>query len=201
MNLNIFKYWFSIITFIIGFVLAFLLIHYFNVNLEKGVLTNESNNIIDIKIRLGEIITWFFWITLYFGTPFFLKRFVDDEREVKKMIIEEVNLAIKQSDLIAGEIYNLIDKAIEEKEKKSILTQFEILERYVSYVNEQIPKIHKSWAKTELENRYFKYKDIITSPITSPIFIIDQQFYSRQLVDLKNFQQYLKDAKITVMRS
>lgn len=185
--------WISLGTFVLGIIVCSL---YFSV-----YIPNEKNPLIDPKIRLGELLTWLIWIFLYFGTPFILKRYVDDEREVKKMVIEEITLSIKQSDIIATMLFDLKGKDMNDSSRDSILANYEILERYINYTNEQIKTCIKDWDKRNLENLYLKYKDVVTTSITKPAFNINDTFYNRQLVDLKSFQQFLKETKVNIMRS
>lgn len=191
---NLFYIWIGVGMFGVGVLLTYLYFHF-------CVINNTETPLIEPKIRIGELITWIVWIFLYFGTPFFLKRYVDDEREVKKMILEEINLSIKQSDLIVTKIFDLKGNLVDNSAKKDILINFEILERYLNYTKEQIKESSLSFQESQLDTLYFKYKDAVTAPITASDFIVTDEFYSRLTVDLITLQKFLKQLKIIVMRS
>lgn len=130
---------------------------------------------------------------------FILKSYIDDEREVKKMVNEEINSVIKQAEVINSKLKNNINKPIDNITKDDINIAFDILGGNIESLDKMIRLCLKDWNKDSMENKYLRFKSSVSGDITVPDFIINNDFYNRQYVEFIKFQDCLK-AKINVMR-
>lgn len=183
------RYWSITLAFLVGCVITSIIFIFWKTHVE-----------IDPKVRFSEVITWFIWVCLYIGSPFILKSYIDDEREVKKMVNEEINQVIKQADVINSTLKVKLNKEISQDEKDNVNIAFDILGNNIDSLSKMIQICVKDWNNDALENKYLKFKSSVSTDITLPNFNVSNDFYNRQYVEFVHFQDALKQIKITIMR-
>jgi hypothetical protein len=173
----------------------------FGLGLILGSLINDIPRIkLITEVRIFEPLTFLLTAIIGILLPFFIKRWVDDSRQIKNSLIEELKDTLRELNSIKDKIkfcYN--NKVIAQNDKQEIIVQFEQADKKIECMEEQLSQSFDEQTKkirSEIKNDYILYWKFLTgAEIMSTNFTtINDNYYQRQSELFSKLETKIKQA-------
>lgn len=151
-----------------------------------GVVLKDIPNIkFNTEVKLFEPLSFLLTATIGLLIPFFIKRWIEDSRQIKNNLIEELKDTLREVAIIKDKIkFCYINKTISQSDKQEISVLFEQADLKIHCLNEQFTESFDKETKIiriEITSEYMNYWKLTTSAELMSIKFkdINENFYSR----------------------
>lgn len=184
-----------------------LVILIFGFGLVIGIVFKDIPNIkFNTEVKLFEPLTFLLNASIGLLIPFFIKRWIDDSRQVKNNLIEELKDTLREVGIIKDKLkfcYN--NKAISQSDKQEINILFEQADLKVNCLEQQFIEsydIETKVVRAEIKEDYMNYWKLTTSAelMSNKFKSVNENFYSRHNECYAKFETRVKQAINKVTR-
>ena len=166
-----------------------------------GIVFKDIPNIkLDMEVKLFEPLTFLLTASIGLLIPFFIKRWIDDSRQVKNNIIEEIKDTLREVAIIRDKLkFCYMNKSISQSDKQEINVLFEQADLKINCLEQLFIESFDTETKTireEMKNSYINYWKLTTSAeiMANKFKIVSENFYSRHNDCFVIFETKLKQA-------
>lgn len=183
-------------------IIAFLILSF---GIVIGIVINDIPKLkLNPEIKLFEPMTFLLTATIGVLIPFFIKRWIDDSRQIKNNLIDELKSTLKEYEIIKDKIifcYN--KKAISKSDKDEVNILFEQADLKYNCLNQQMIEAFDKETKCirdEIHNGCIEYWKITTSSemMSSKFKVISETFFRQHNEYFLKFETIIKKAIIKV---
>lgn len=183
-------------------ILAFLILFF---GIVIGIVINDMPVLkLNPEIKLFEPLTFLLTATIGVLIPFFIKRWIDDSRQIKNNLIDELKFTLKEYEIIKDKIkfcYN--NRAISKSDKDEINILFEQADLKFNCLNQQMIEAFDKETKCirdEIHNGCIEYWKHTTSAemMSSKFKVISETFFRQHNEYFLKFETIIKKAIIKV---
>jgi hypothetical protein len=131
------------------------------------IYQNASNIKFNTEIKIFEPLSFLLTATIGIAIPFFVKRWIDDTRQVKNSLIKEIDCFFREIEVVKSKILycNKVSK-IDNDDKKEIIFLLERAENQLNCLKILLDEAYKNETKdfsSNITNRYIEYWKFVTS--------------------------------------
>jgi len=184
---------------------ALLLVLTFGFGIVLGlVLKDMPLFTLNTEIRLFEPLTFLLTATIGVLIPFFIKRWIDDSRQIKNNLADELKTTLREVEKIKEKIKSCYScKSISLDDKNEINELFEQADLEYNCLKQQLEMAFKSETKTissEIYQAYINYWKFTTGAelMSTQFNIINDNFYRNHNQYFINFETIIKKAIILI---
>lgn len=163
-----------------------LVVLIFGFCLVIGIVFKDIPNIkFNTEVKLFEPLTFLLTATIGLLIPFFIKRWIDDSRQVKNNLIEELKDTLREVGIIKDKLkFCYHNKAICQSDKQEINVLFEQADLKVNCLEQQFIQSYDMETKSiraEIKEDYMNYWKLTTSAelMSNKFKSVNENFYSR----------------------
>lgn len=189
--------WIKIVSVILLIIAGFVL----------GVLVNDIPLLqLDTKVRFFEPLSFLLTAIIGILIPFFIKRWIDDSRQVKNHLVEELKDTLKEITTIKEKVKSCYyKKSITPSEKNEINALFEQADLKINCLEEQLSEsFNKETSKLreDIKSDYISYWKLMTgSEIMSSKFkIITEVFFKQHNESFLHIETKIKQGITKIYR-
>lgn len=184
-----------------------LVILIFGFGLVIGIVFKDIPNIkFNTEVKLFEPLTFLLTASIGLLIPFFIKRWIDDSRQVKNNLIEELKDTLREVGIIKDKLkFCYHNKAISQSDKQEINVLFEQADLKVNCLEQQFIEsydIETKVVRAEIKEDYMNYWKLTTSAelMSNKFKSVNENFYSRHNECYAKFETRVKQAINKVTR-
>ncbi len=150
------------------------------------------------ELKVYEVCNLLLTATIGLFIPFFIKRWIEDSRQVKNNLIEELKDTLKETERIKDKIeFCYLRNSIEPSDKDEVNFLFEQSDIKFNCLTELLVSTFESETKTirlELNEIYMQYWKVVTGGelMTSKFVKISETFFRRQNESFSKFEIKIK---------
>jgi hypothetical protein len=166
-----------------------------------GIVFKDIPNIkFNTEVKLFEPLTFLLTASIGLLIPFFIKRWIEDSRQVKNNIIEEIKDTLREVAIIKDKMkFCYLNKSISQSDKQEINVLFEQADLKINCLEQLFIESFEIETKTireEMKNAYMNYWKLTTSAeiMSNKFKIVSENFYSRHNDCFAIFETKLKQA-------
>ncbi|MDI1293145.1 MAG: hypothetical protein PSV18_10425 [Methylobacter sp.] len=178
-----------------------LIVLVFVMGLTFGVVIDDFPRLtLNKEVRLFEPLSFMLTATIGLLIPFFVKRWIDDSRQLKNNLINELRDTLREVETIRNKIkYCYFNNSIGASDKQEIIILFEESDLKINCLEEQFIESFDKETKEirkEINKKYINYWKYATGgELMSNKFIsIDEGFYRKHNVLYTEFETKIKQA-------
>lgn len=153
---------------------------------------------LDTEVKLFDIVNFILALSLGLWVPFVIKKAIDDNREIKAYIAEDLKILISNLSRVTETISNAYEVgSFSIKDRDSIIHAFHFLELEVSCIEDQMkisfPK-KTDELTMKLKNLLLDYQDYLTGGelMLSSFTIVDDRFYKEHGTEFSKIKTGIK---------
>ena len=152
------------------------------------------------EVKLFEPLSFLLTASIGLLIPFFIKRWIDDSRQVKNNLIEEIKDTLREVAIIKDKLkFCYMNKSISQSDKQEINVLFEQADLKINCLEQLFIETFDSETKAiceEMKNAYMNYWKLTTSAeiMSNKFKIVTENFYSRHNDSFAIFETKLKQA-------
>lgn len=184
-----------------------LVVLIFGFGLVIGIVFKDIPNIkFNTEVKLFEPLTFILTATIGLLIPFFIKRWIDDSRQLKNNLIEELKDTLREVGIIKDKLkFCYHNKAISQSDKQEINVLFEQADLKVNCLEQQFIEsydIETKAIRAEIKEDYMNYWKLTTSAelMSNKFKSVNENFYSRHNECYAKFETRMKQAINKVTR-
>jgi hypothetical protein len=184
-----------------------LVVLIFGFGLVIGIVFKDIPKItFNTEVKLFEPLTFLLTASIGLLIPFFIKRWIDDSRQVKNNLIEELKDTLREVGIIKDKLkFCYHNKAISQSDKQEINVLFEQADLKVNCLEQQFIEsydIDTKTIRTEIKEDYMNYWKLTTSAelMSNKFKSVNENFYSRHNECYAKFETRVKQAISKVTR-
>jgi hypothetical protein len=184
-----------------------LVILIFGFGLVLGIVFKDIPNIkFNTEVKLFEPLTFLLTASIGLLIPFFIKRWIDDSRQVKNNLIDELKDTLREVGIIKDKLkFCYHNKAISQSDKQEINVLFEQADLKMNCLEQQFIESYDGETKVvraEIKEDYMNYWKLTTSAelMSNKFKSVNENFYSRHNECYAKFETRVKQAINKVTR-
>lgn len=160
----------------------------------------------DKKLKIYEVFNLILTATIGLSIPFFIKRWIEDSRQVKNSLINELKDTLDEIIIVKTKIKQcFIDNKISQRDKQQIIVQFEETDLKLNSLEEQlIESFDKETKKIreEIKKEYINYWRFTTGAelMSSTFVTVSENFYRNHNENFTKLETKIKQAMNKVHR-
>ncbi len=166
-----------------------------------GIVFNDFPFLqLDSKVRLFEPLTFLLTASIGLLIPFFIKRWIEDSRQIKNNLIDELKETLREVSIIKNKVsFCYHTKSIKQRDKQEINILFEESDLKINCLKQQFIESFDIETKTireEINSAYLDYWKLTTGAelMSSKFKTINENFYSRHNNCFSKFELKIKQA-------
>lgn len=178
-----------------------LVILIFGFGLVLGIVFNDIPHIkINNEVKIFEPLTFLLTATIGLLIPFFIKRWIEDSRQVKNNLIEELKDTLREVGIIKDKLkFCYHNKTISQSDKQEINVLFEQADLKINCLDQQFIESYDIETKTiraEIKEDYMNYWKLTTSAelMSNKFKSVSENFYGRHNESYTKFETRVKQA-------
>ncbi len=158
------------------------------------------------EVKLFEPLNFLLTATIGLLIPFFIKRWIDDSRQVKNNLIEELKDSLREVGIIKDKIkFCYYNKTISQSDKQEINVLFEQADLRINCLEQQFIEsydIETKSIRAEIKEDYLNYWKLTTSAelMSTKFKSVNENFYSRHNECYAKFETRVKQVINKVTR-
>jgi hypothetical protein len=164
-----------------------------------GIVFKDIPNIkFNTEVKLFEPLTFLLTASIGLLIPFFIKRWIDDSRQVKNNLIEELKDTLREVAIIKDKVkFCYQNKVISQSDKQEINVLFEQADLKINCLDQQLVMSYDTETKTirdEIKADYMGYWKLTTSAeiMSNKFKSVNENFYSRHNECFAKFETKIK---------
>jgi hypothetical protein len=172
-----------------------------------GVVVKDIPGIkLDLNMRLFEPLSFILTALIGISIPFFIKRWIDDSRQIKNNLIDEIKETLREVSSIKDKIkFCYHNKSILQSDKAEINVKFEESDLKIKCLEQQFIESYNEESKLirkQISDDYMEYWKLATgSEIMSNKFkVVSEDFYRRHNECFAKLETKMKQAVNKVHR-
>lgn len=178
-----------------------LLVLIFTFGFVIGIVYKDIPNLkLNTEVKIFEPLTFLLTVTIGILIPFFIKRWIDDGRQIKNSLIEELKDTLKEVEGIKDIIKLCFkNKSLTQNDKQEIIALFEQADQKI-YCLEQLFvesfDTQTKFIRLEINDEYMDYWKLTTGDeiMSSSISVLSEEYYKRHNERFTKFETRIKQA-------
>lgn len=160
----------------------------------------------DKKLKIYEVFNLILTATIGLSIPFFIKRWIEDSRQIKNSLINELKDTLDEIIVVKSKIKQCFNENnITQRDKQQIIVQFEETDLKLNCLDEQFKESFDKETKKireEIKSEYLNYWRFTTgAEIMSTTFVtISESFYRNHNENFTKLETKIKQAMNKVHR-
>jgi hypothetical protein len=152
------------------------------------------------EVRIFEPLSFLLTATIGLLIPFFIKRWIDDSRQVKNNLIEELKETLREVVVIKDKFkFCYQNNAIAQNDKQEIIVMFEQADQRITCLEQQFIESFDQETKlirAEIRNEYMAYWKLATGAemMSTTFTVVNENYYRRQSELFTKFETKIKQA-------
>jgi phosphorylcholine metabolism protein LicD len=171
----------------------------FGFGLVIGIVFNDIPNIkLNTEVKIFEPLSFLLTATIGLLIPFFIKRWIDDSRQVKNNLNEELKETLREVAIIKDKVkFCYHNKSISQSDKQEINVLFEQADLRIYCLEQQFIESYDKETKQireDIKSDYLNYWKLTTSAevMSDKFTSVNENFYSRHNDCFSKFETRIK---------
>lgn len=178
-----------------------LIILIFSFGFVLGIVFKDIPNLkLNTEVKIFEPLTFLLTAAIGLLIPFFIKRWIDDSRQIKNNLIDELKDTLREVAIIKDKIkFCYHNKTISQSDKQEINVLFEQADLKINCLEQQLIESYDIETKTfrdEIKSDYMTYWKLTTGAeiMSSKFKNVNENFYRRHNECFTKFETKVKQA-------